>query len=511
MTEAAWKTHHALTADFPPRSFGRRGSRSQRAALVLGEQTLTWQQLDDRVAKTITVLRDLGVGVGDHIGLLLDNSFEYFEVAYAAAALEAAIVPIPPKSSVRELRTAFSVTDCLLVIAQTGAVLATATEAARDTEVEVVALDGGPDSFTERRDAAEPDHGTYAHDESATFYLALTGGTTGFPKACAITHRVQVQWWRLTALEFDLKERDVHLAMAPLHHGLEFFFAFAQLGVGGTVVILPTFDAHAAMEVMSARPIDSIAGVPTMYRTLLREGWSTESAPRTLISGGAALTPELREALAAAVPDTGIYDYYGASDGGIFAIRKPEDHDLPPSSLGYPPAGIELLILDENGAEVPRGQHGRVYKRGLGLGAEYYRRPRETRAGYRGDWHTVGDLGYLDEGGSLYVLGRANDTIITGGVNVFPDRIESVLRRHPGVIEAAVVGVADDTWGHAVHAVVVLEATASRADLDAYLAEHLSRYERPKVVHLWDQLPRSAAGKVLRREVLRELEAGGKE
>lgn len=496
-----WTTHSALLADFPPRSFGSRGAWSDKPAIVDGDLEISWADLRRRVDAAIGVLVDMGVGYGDHVGLLLDNRPEYFEIAFAAMATGAAIVPLNHRLAPAQLTEQLRVADCSVLLAEPGLLELVDEVWERPSHATALPIcDGeGGDDFVARRKARAPERSITAFDENASFFLAMTGGTTGVPKACVVTSRVQVQWWRLTALEFDMRPTDTHLVMGPLHHGLAFFFAFAQLGIGGTISLLRHFDAEGVVAATAVRDADTTVGVPTMYRRLLQAGW-TASGIRNLIVGGAALPPALRHSMEEQWLDAGIYDYYGASDGGIFAIRKPEYDFLSDQSAGYPPAGIELAILDRSGDPLPPGETGTIYKRGLGLGAVYYRRPKATRELYIGDWHTVGDQGHIDEHGALVVEGRENDTIITGGVNVFPAMVEAVLEDHPSVSEAVVVGVPDPEWGESVQAVLV-GPDIDLEDVSAYCRTHLSNYERPKRLLVWEDLPRSGAHKVSRQQI----------
>ena len=248
--------------------------------------------------------------------------------------------------------------------------------------------------------------------------------------------------------------------------------------------------------------------VPTMFEMLLevpdKARFDTGSV-RRLMSAGSPLLTATKERLLEFFPDAGLYELYGSTEAGFFSILKPEDQLRKERSAGLPYFGCELRILDPDGNDVPAGTVGQIYKRGAGLGVRYYKNPAATEDQFHGEWISSGDLGRFDEEGYLYVVDRAKDMIISGGVNIFPTEIEDVLVKHPDVVEAAVIGRPDPKWGEIVTAYVVTRkgVPVPERELNALCREKLAAYKRPRAYLALDELPKNASGKLLKR-VLKE-------
>ena len=194
---------------------------------------------------------------------------------------------------------------------------------------------------------------------------------------------------------------------------------------------------------------------------------------------------------------------YGGTESGLYAIVYPEDQHRPGQTAGVAPRGVELAILDEDGNRCAPGEVGTIYQRGWHTAVEYFKNPAATAAQFRGEWHTLDDMGYLDDEGYLFITDRRKNMIVSSGVNVFPAEIENVLAAHPDVVEAAVIGIPDETWGEVVCAFVVLrsDTDTDAAALDAYCRERLARFKVPRRFEFRADLPRTYAGKLSHREL----------
>ena len=282
--------------------------------------------------------------------------------------------------------------------------------------------------------------------------------------------------------------------------------------VGGTVVMLREFDASELLRTVERERVTFIPMVPTMFEMLLevadKESFDLGSL-RRLMSAGSPLLTATKERLLEFLPGVELFELYGSTEAGFFSILKPQDQLRKTRSAGLPYFGCELRILDPSGRDVPTGEVGQIYKRGTGLGARYYKNPEATEEQFHDEWITSGDLGRFDDEGYLYVVDRAKDMIISGGLNVYPTEIEDVLLTHPDVVEVAVIGVPDAKWGEIVTAVVVLRdgEAAPDTELDALCRSRLAAYKRPRRYVAVDQLPKNASGKLLKRE-LRHQPAG---
>lgn len=341
--------------------------------------------------------------------------------------------------------------------------------------------------------------------------LLYTAGTTGPPKGVALTHRnllanaLQCRTW-FTKAE---PGRDRILAVLP------FFHAFGLTGLmnvglslGAQLIILPRFEPKEVLRTIDRLRPTFFSVVPTILRALLdapQASTTDFSSLKVCISGGDSLPLDLRSRFE---QETGapVTEGYGLSESGpVAACGNPLESRDKPGSVGLPLPGttVEILSVDEPRTALPTGETGEVSLRGPQIMAGYWKQPEMTRAVFADGRLLTGDLGYLDEEGYLFIVDRLKDVIITGGFTVYPSAIEAVIREHPAVAEAAVVGAPDDYWGEVVKAFVVPAAgqEVTVEELNAFLHDRLSAIERPKAVCIRDSLPKSVIGKVLRREL----------
>lgn len=491
------------------RRHARRWNLHQREAVVAGDVRLTWQQLSERVDRLASALAGRGIGHGDRVALFMPNRAEFFEIVLALAELGAVAAPQSFRSSVDELVYGLRATGARMLITEDAGPLAERARAALGDDaiaaIELVGV-GGAESEYERLIAAAGHVDLPAPRESDAVWLALTGGTTGPPKLVRVPHRVLVQMWLFMVIEFDITRRDTMLIAGPLHHGLGFGFALQQLYVGGRTVVLPAFDARAVIDTIAAEGVTVLPAAPTMLALMLDEhdvGGGDLTSLRSVISAGSPLSPAIKERLLAAAPGLHLYEHYGATEAGFFTVLHPEDQLRKVRSCGVAFFGSGVRVLDDDGNDLPPGEVGLVYKRGVIQGGGYADNPEATAAMFRDGWATVGDLGYLDEEGYLYLVDRKSDMIVSGGVNIYPAELEAEIATLDTVSEVAVVGLPDPTWGEIVAAFVVPRpgATVDPDEVVAACTARLASYKRPRRVEIVDELPKSAAGKILKREL----------
>jgi long-chain acyl-CoA synthetase len=281
-----------------------------------------------------------------------------------------------------------------------------------------------------------------------------------------------------------------------------------HLAFGGAVVIMRRWDAAEALDLIERHRVTNTHMVPANFSRILALSEDRRSHPdlsslRIVVHAAAPCPVPLKRAFMDFVGADKVWEYYGASEGGGTVISPAEwlDH---PGSVGRPFPGNEFVILDDDGAPLPPGEVGTVYARPAASSFEYHNDPERTAAAHKDGFFTVGDAGYLDTDGYLYLTDRKSDMVISGGVNISPREIEECLFRHPAVVDCAVLGLPDDEWGEVLYAVV----QARRPDLDeaevvAWVREHLADYKRPRVVEFVAELPRDPNGKV-RKHKLRE-------
>jgi acyl-CoA synthetase (AMP-forming)/AMP-acid ligase II len=282
-----------------------------------------------------------------------------------------------------------------------------------------------------------------------------------------------------------------------------FFSTLHQL-LGATVVVQPKFDADQALDLIQRHRVSTTFMAPTLLQRLVdaqRDRPRDVSSLRALILGAAPCPFELK-VRAEAVFGKVLWEFYGATETGINTVLRPEDQLGKPGSCGTAVPGQEIRLLGPDGEEVPEGEPGEFMVRNTWL-AEYYNRPDATGKSLHDGFFSVGDVAYRDAEGFYYICDRRIDMIISGGVNIYPAEVEAVLHGHPAVMDAAVIGVPDQQWGESVKAVVQLRAgmTATQDQLITFCAERLADYKKPRSVDFVVELPRDAAGKLLKRTI----------
>lgn len=343
-----------------------------------------------------------------------------------------------------------------------------------------------------------------AEDLAAILY---TSGTTGHPKGAMLTHR------NLASNVESIREalrlepgRDVLLCVLPMFHAFAATVCMIfPLTHGCAVVPVPKFDPQQVADLIAAHRVTVLPAVPSMFNVLLRLPDAEVSKFASLkyaVSGGAALPMEVMRQFEQKFR-TLIYEGDGPTECSPVTCVNPIGGVRKPASVGKPVPRVEMKIVDDHGAEVPHGTVGEIVVRGPNVMKGYWNNPDETRAAFFGEWFRTGDLGTEDDDGYFYIVDRKKDMIIVNGMNVYPRVIEEVLYRHPAVREAAVVGQPDARHGEIPIAYVALQegARATAQALRAHCREHLGRHEIPRAFVLMPQLPKNAAGKILKREL----------
>lgn len=463
-------------------------------AVRTADEVVSFAEFDRRTDRLANNLLASGVVPGDRVGILLPNGVEIL-VAYFALA-KAGLVRVvlnwrdTPEDHAFKLRDA----GCRAFLA--------------------AGVDPGVDDIAFQLDVSEVRafslSGTAApclvpRSDTAPHRLAYTGGTTGRPKAVILgerQERTQLTNY-LKELIPDIGQGDVMLHAAALTHATSSFF-LPHFVSGACNVILDTFEPAQFLDVLEHEQATCTFLVPTMISMLLREAESRPQTPvttlRYLAYGAAPISPSTAaraESLFGAV----LTQDYGQAEApmGITYLRA-ADHDRI-GSAGRAFASADVRLHDEDGKEAPVGQEGEVVVRGDIVMDGYWRRPEETATTLRNRWLHTGDIGRFDEDGFLYLLDRKNDVIISGGFNVYPREVEDALMGHASVHEVAVVGIPDDLWGERVCAVVLADQTITADELIEFVRPKLANYKRPKEITFVADLPKSPAGKILRRSV----------
>lgn len=487
-------------------------SHPDKPAAILDERVMTFRELDAAATRHANLLLKLGVSPGDRMASMAFNSIEGFVIGNGNR--RAGAVGVPVNFRLRGSEIAYLINDSGARGIIAGPEMVPLVEAARPDvtgEVLYIATDGNAPpgwlSYPDLQEAAPTDRA----DEGTSGLgatMIYTSGTTGHPKGAYRPQGVKPE----TVLEaiqlFELRDSDVHLMVGPSYHSAVGFFASLHQVMGATVVIQRRFDAESALRLIERWRVTNIYMAPTLLKRLcdLPEevlGSVDTSSLRSIILGAAPCPYALKERAVRLFGEV-LWEFYGATETGVNTILRPEDQLRKPGSCGQASPGHEIRLLDEEGVEVAVGQPGVVWVRNNVL-AEYFGKPDATRANLQDGFFTVGDIAYRDDEGYYYICDRMVDMIISGGVNIYPAEIEAALHAHRAVRDAAVIGVPDDQWGESVKAVVSLQpgAIVTESELIEFCRGRLADYKKPKSVDFVDDLPRDAAGKLLKR-VIRE-------
>jgi long-chain acyl-CoA synthetase len=474
-------------------------SAPDKTCLVLGDQRVTYAEVDRRSAQMAAGLLARGLQRGDRVAVQLENSADFVSAYFGI--LRAGLVMVPLNPLLREGEVRHQLQDSgARVLLTASAHLEEVRRAAEGLQVFVAGQD------LEQLFAVEPLERVAPTSSEDTAVLLYTSGTTGRPKGAELTHLQLVMNASTSGALFGFGPEDVSLAVVPFFHVYGLSLIGVAVRYASTLTVLPRWDPQAALAVMERDRVSIMFGVPTMYHSLLQQ--DTESldltAFRLAVSGGAAIPGEI---LTEVERRFGVLllEGYGLSESCATATFNRSREDRRFLSIGKPVWGVDVHVVDDRGTRLPRGaEHvGELIISGHNVMKGYFGNPEGTAAALRDGWLWTGDLGYEDEDGYLFVVDRKKDLVIRGGYNVYPREIEEVLYAHPAVSEAAVVGRPDERLGEEVVAFVVLKAGEQPAGLDlvGYCRDRLAAYKYPRVVTVLDELPKGATGKILKKEL----------
>uniref|UniRef100_A0A942STX8 Long-chain-fatty-acid--CoA ligase n=2 Tax=Neobacillus citreus TaxID=2833578 RepID=A0A942STX8_9BACI len=493
-----------------------------KIALVSNEVRITYEELHNRVNILAGWLQFKGIKKGDKVALLLFNRIEYAECLYALAKIGAVAVPINFRLQPAEIEYILTNSEAKMIVVDNK--LVSTIEAIKNhlpNLEEMVVVDDN----SLHNDSHYPYNQIFANpytpslvelEDDDDFLICYTSGTTGKPKGAVLSHKNVYMNAMNYSLEFGLTKDEVQLITTPMFHigGISAFSMVVLMG--GRSIFHDKFDPERVLETFDAEKITYSFMVPSMWNMLLehpRSGEFDVSSLRVLCTAAASTPLELKKRLMKHFPNAGVFDTYGQTETSPGTTTlKPTDSLNKSGSVGLSFTNVEIRVVDERMLDVEPGQVGEIIFRGPTVMKGYYKNPEATAEAFRGGWLHSGDLAVTDEEGYISVVDRKKDMIISGGENIYPKEIEEVLYTHPDILEAAVIGVPDPKWGETVKALIVLRNGKSLTEQEVinYCSGALASYKKPRYVEFLEELPRNAAGKIL-KTVLRELESTRKE
>ena len=487
-------------------------------ALVEGSRAMPYGELDSMMDRVARALQRDGIQSGDAIAICANSSIEYAAVFLGALRAGVVVAPLAPSSTPASL--ARMVDDAQARLVFTDAASAELLSNVPAANAALVALD---DSAVAKRLsdwlAAPQGAPNAAADASPAvvvkvmpdwpFNIIYSSGTTGEPKGIVQSHGMR--WMHVrrgNLLGYDAST--VMLVSTPLYSNTTLVVFFPTLAFGGSVVLMPKFEAAAYLKLAQASHATHTMLVPVQYQRLMARpdfGEYDLSSFKFKFSTSAPFSAALKADVVARWPGA-LVEFYGMTEGGGSFILDAHLHPGKLHTVGRPSEGHDIRLIDEQGVEVPPGEAGEIVGHSPGMMTGYHRQPEKTR---EAEWFDAtgkrfirtGDIGRFDSDGFLTLFDRKKDMIISGGFNIYPSDLESVLREHPAVLEAAVVGVPSEQWGESPVAFVVLrpDQPMPAAALLAWFNERVGKIQRASDLRLMDELPRSAIGKVLKREL----------
>jgi acyl-CoA synthetase (AMP-forming)/AMP-acid ligase II len=478
-----------------------------RVALIAGDMHLTYRMLARRMAQVANMARAKhGLQHGDRVALVAPNSLSYLELVAGLSDTGAIVTTLSPRLTAAELAAIIDDCDPRLIIVDPS--LPVSDDNSWTSGIPVLRLGAAYETLLSlANDSFEPSQ----VDETDSFALAYTSGTTGQPKGVLLSHRSRAVTFMAMAAEYGCFGIDDHfLAMAPMCHGAGFVFACAALFSGGTTELFEGGDPLAMLDRLGKRDVTGVFVVPTQLARVFDLPDAALDARRihglrTIISNASALAQPLKERAIEQFGAGLLHETYGSTEGGIVTDIAPTDLLRKPGSVGRPFLGVEIELRRTDGSVSDPGEPGELFSRSAASFNGYWNRPVDTAETLVDGWVTVGDIATQDSDGFISIVDRKKDMVVSGGLNIYPREIEAVIASLPGIREVAVIGTPSREWGESIHAFIVPTSGAA-IEHDAIIAAcraQLAGFKVPRAVSVVDELPRNAGGKVM-KNLLRE-------
>lgn len=483
-----------------------------KLAVIDGDRRITYAALKNRVNTLAGWFQINGIKKGEKVALLLYNSIEFVECFIALAKIGAIVIPVNFRMHKSEITYILQNSDAKMLISHFD--FMQDIEEMKDKlpvleEVVIVSDDIDASPFISYNDILKKNYSLRLEElnDNDDFLIIYTSGTTGKPKGAVLTHKNVYMNAVNMVLECGLTKDEVQIISTPLFHIGGVSALTMMMLVGGTSVLLRSFDSQYILKTIETEKVTYAFMVPSMWNMLIKvsdfKEYNVDSL-RIICTAGASTPLELKKKLMASFPNAGIFDTFGHTEtSGSTATLKANDALIKTGSVGLPFSIVDVRVVDEDMNDCSPNQVGEIIYRGPTMMKEYYKNPVATEDALRGGWLHSGDLVKLDEEGYVTVVDRKKDMIISGGENIYPKEIEDVLYTHPFIVEAAVIGVPHEKWGETVKAYVVLTegVILTEQEVIDFCASKIARYKKPHSVEFIDVLPKNASGKILKTKL----------
>jgi acyl-CoA synthetase (AMP-forming)/AMP-acid ligase II len=495
--------------------------RPEQFAICYQDESLSYSELGDRVARLAAALKHVGVKANDRVALMSMNSSRYLEVLFAVPWAGGVFNPVNIRWSVTEV--AYSLKDSDVSVLIVDDAFAPMVPALREAvpQLEAVIFAGYADCpagllcYEKLIDDNSPIVDAYRNgdDLAGIFY---TGGTTGTPKGVMLSHTNLMTFALTASLMSGVPEQTKMLHCAPLFHIAGMGFLLMALMQGGTQVMVPGFNPTDVSRAVKSNSVTDLLLVPTMMQLLLDDADFDPSdfdSVQTILYGASPMPMGTLDKAAKCLPKVNLVQGYGMTECGMISMTPLDNHSLEARQSGrIRSAGItgavqEVRIVDDQDNELPRGEVGEVVVRGANVMLGYWGKPKLTKQAIVDGWLHTGDGGYVDEQGLIYIVDRVKDMVISGGENIYSSEVESIVSQYPGVAQCAVIGIPSEEWGESVHAILVSSLGSETSDeltvslLRKFCKQHIAGYKCPTSLEFVESLPTSAAGKILKAEL----------
>lgn len=486
-------------------------------AVIDKTASVTYAQLDAMMDRVAAALKRDGVKPRDAIAICGLSSVHYAAIFLGALRAGVVVAPLAPGSTTEQLEGMLKDAGARILFTEESA--AEAVKAAHALKVPCVSLDGSPVG-TQLKDWVAPAGTKFkpvTPEPDWAFNIIYSSGTTGTPKGIVQPHKMRWAHVRRGGGAYQYGPHGTTILATPLYSNTTLVVFFPTLAWGGTLVLMPKFDARGYLELAQKHRATHTMLVPVQYQRIMAvpdfDSFDLSSFHAKFCTSapfGAALKADILKRWPGM-----LVEFYGMTEGGGTCILEAHAYPTKLHTVGKPAEGHDIRLIDEHGREVPRGEMGEVVGRSVSMMSGYHQQPGKTR---EAEWYSpegerfirTGDVGRFDEDGFLTLMDRKKDMIISGGFNVYPSDLEAVMRQHAAVADVAVVGVPSEAWGETPVAYVVKKPgePITEQALQDWFAHQVGKTQRLSAVHYIDELPRSAIGKVLKRE-LRDRHVAG--